>query len=101
MSPFAVFDQKTIPTSINEVANTTGDFVIYPNPTTENLFVKNITGTTGLVNVEIYNSLGQMVSNFQSTNDLIAVPVSELSAGMYLIRLYNDNMEVVKRFSKI
>ncbi len=101
MSPFAVFDQKTIPTSINEVAAANADFIIYPNPTSENLYVKNATGTTGLVNVEVYNTLGQMVSNFQSTNDLIAVPVSQLAAGTYLIRLYNDTMQVVKKFSKI
>ena len=101
MSPFAIFDQKTIPTSINEVANVNAGFIIYPNPASENLYVKNTTGTTGLVNVEVYNTLGQMVSNFQSTNDLIAVPVSELATGTYLIRLYNDNMEVVKKFSKI
>ncbi|HTB31475.1 MAG TPA: T9SS type A sorting domain-containing protein [Bacteroidia bacterium] len=101
MSPFAVFEQKTIPTSINEVTKANSDFIIYPNPASENLYVKNATGTTGLVNVEVYNTLGQLVSNFQSTNDLIAVPVSQLAAGTYLIRLYNDNLDMVKKFSKM
>jgi hypothetical protein len=101
MSPFAVFDKKTVTTSVNEVSKTNGDFIIYPNPVSENLYVKNTTGITGLVNVEIYNTLGQMVSSFQMTDEVNAVPVNNLTTGTYLIRFYNDNMEVVQKFSKI
>jgi len=101
MSPFAVFNQQTVPTSVSEVAKTSGDFVVYPNPTFENLYIRNTTGITGLVNVEIYNTLGQVVSTSQFKDGTTAIPVDGLPSGTYLIRFYNDNMEVVKKFSKM
>jgi hypothetical protein len=101
MSPFAIFDQKTIPTGINNIAIASGDFLIYSNPTSESLYVKNTTGSSGLIYVEIYNTLGQVVSTFQFKDATIAIPVDGLADGTYLIRLHNDNMEVVKKFTKI
>jgi len=104
MSPFAVFDQETVPTGIDEVANTTGAIEIYPNPahTTLNIKNNNVGNNTGVIYAEIYNTLGQMVSNYQLNNSaLVTIPVYGLSAGTYLIRFYNDNMEVVEKFSKL
>jgi len=101
MSPFAVFNKQTIPTSVNEVTETAGNIVIYPNPATGNLNIQNTTGSIELVHGEIYNALGQVVSTFQFQNAATVVPVSSLADGVYFLRLYNDNMEVVKRFSKI
>jgi len=102
MSPFAVFDQQTVPTGIIPVAKTTGGLVLYPNPVYENqtLYVNNTTGT-GLVYAEIYNTLGQMVSNFQFNNSEVAIPTQELPSGTYIIKFYNDTMQVVKKFSKL
>jgi hypothetical protein len=101
MSPFAVFDQQTIPTGINEVAATDGDIIIYPNPAYQNLYIKNNFTPGSLVNAEIYNTLGQMVSSYQFKDALFAVPVSGLATGTYLIKFYSDNMEVVKKFNKL
>jgi len=100
MSPFAVFNQQTVPTSINEVTATTGSIVIYPNPTSENLNIENTTGSVGVLYGEIYNTLGQVVSSFQF-KDAASIPVNNLADGVYFLRLYNDNMQVVKKFSKI
>src|SRR6185312_3029428 len=101
MSPFAVFTQKTIPTSVNEVTLNTGNIVIYPNPVSGNLNVENTTGSTEAVYGEIYNTLGQVVSSFELHNAATVVPVSSLAEGIYFLRLHNDNMEVVRKFSKI
>jgi hypothetical protein len=101
MSPFAVFDQSTIPTSINEVAKSNGGIAIYPNPTSQSLYIQNTTGVAGVVYVEIYNTIGQLVSKSQFNDSQTAIPVSGLADGMYLIRSYNDNMDVVKKFSKM
>jgi len=101
MSPFAVFDQNTVPTGINEVSVTNGDIIVYPNPTRQNLYIKNSTGYQGLVYGEIYNTIGQLVSSFQFKDDVASVPVSDLATGTYLVRFYNDNMEVVKKFNKL
>ncbi len=101
MSPFAVFNQQTIPTSVNEITASTGNVVIYPNPATGNLNIQNTTGSTALVYGEIYNAFGQLVSTFQFHNTATVVSVAGLADGMYILRLHNDNMEVVKKFSKI
>jgi hypothetical protein len=101
MSPFAIFDQSTIPTGINEVAKTNDGFVIYPNPTSQSLHIENTAGIAGIVYVDIYNTLGQLVSQSQFNDSQTAIPVNGLADGMYLIRLHNDNMDVVKKFSKM
>jgi len=101
MSPFAVFDQQTVPTGINELAATADNITIYPNPTYQNLYIYNTFTPGSLIHAEIYNTLGQMVSNYQFKDATFVVPVSELSTGTYLIKFYNDNMQVVKKFSKL
>jgi hypothetical protein len=101
MSPFAIFNQQTIPTSVNAVTKTGGDILIYPNPTSENLNIENTTGSTGLVYAEIYNTLGQVVSSFQFKDAATNVSVSGLANGIYFIKLYNDTMNIVKKFSKV
>ena len=102
MSPFAVFDQQTVPTGMKEIVKNTGDIEIYPNPAYENLYAKNTTGSNRLVYVEIYNTLGQIVLRTQFKNDtVITIPVYGLATGSYIIKFYNDTMQVVKKFSKL
>ncbi len=101
MSPFAVFDGQTIPTGLNEFVKTDGSIRIYPNPTSENLNIQNNTGLTDVVYGEIYNALGQVVSTFQFKDAVTTVPVNGLANGLYFLRLYNDKMAVVEKFSKI
>lgn len=101
MSPFAVFDQSTVPTGIASVSSTAGGFEIYPNPTNNNLYINNPALTKGsTVYVEVYNTLGQVVAKTQYNNQVLILPVSTLPPGDYLLRLYNDNMSVVKKFIK-
>jgi hypothetical protein len=101
MSPFAVFDQQTIPTGTNEITGTAGAIILYPNPAFQNLYIKNTFASTEVINAEIYNTLGQMVSNYQFKDDVFTIPVGKLATGTYLIKFYNDNMQVVKKFSKL
>jgi len=101
MSPFAVFNQKTVPTSVNEVAETMGNIVIYPNPTSQNLNVENNSGSKDVVYAEIYNTLGQIVSSFELKEVSTSIPINTLASGVYFLKLYNSNMDVVKKFSKI
>lgn len=101
MSPFAVFDQSTVPTSVATVNSAANGFVIYPNPTNSNLYITNPAINTGnTIYVEVYNTLGQVVAKTQYNNQLLVLPVSSLPSGDYLVRLYNDNMSVVKKFIK-
>tara|TARA_R110002020_G_scaffold312810_3_gene528192 strand:+ start:1649 stop:2620 length:972 start_codon:yes stop_codon:yes gene_type:complete len=70
------------------------DFQIYPNPTTEYL---NIKTQLSNYNYSIYNSLGQKVNVTLFENK---VDVSNLSNGIYLIKIETETGEVSKRFIK-
>lgn len=74
------------------------DLVIYPNPTTDVFQIKN---DANIATVSIYNIVGRQVSSVNHTQGAVH-DVSNLRAGMYLVRLENNNGEVVKamRLSK-
>ena len=79
----------------------TADFNLYPNPASGNIFINQITGTAGEVNVDVMNLSGQIVASYKLTNADNRVPVNGLPNGNYFIRIYNNEMNVVKRFIKI
>jgi len=68
---------------------------IYPNPTSETVF---ITTETPLVKVEIYSTQGTKVKELKS--NLNAIPVGELDNGVYFLRIYSDKGVAVKKFVK-
>lgn len=74
------------------------DLVIYPNPTTDVFQIKN---DANIKTVSIFNIVGRQISTINHTQGMIH-DVSTLRAGMYLVRLENQNGEVVKamRLSK-
>ncbi|WP_223034275.1 T9SS type A sorting domain-containing protein [Hanstruepera marina] len=65
---------------------------IYPNPTNNVLNFKSSFNEP--INLSIYNLLGQIVLS-QTVNNNTVLDVSELSSGLYTIRLNNSN-EVIK-----
>jgi hypothetical protein len=97
-SPYAVFDQSTM--GINEVTDN-DQFEIYPNPATDNLYLKVGSGFSGLINADIFNILGQVVESVTITNNTKTIPLNGLNRGNYFIKLYNDNVSVVKKFVKL
>lgn len=74
------------------------DLVIYPNPTTDAFQIKN---DANVSTVSIYNIVGRQISTLNHTQGMVH-DVSNLRAGMYLVRLENQEGEVVKamRLSK-
>ena len=100
MSPFAIFDQSTV-TGINELSTSGSTFDIYPNPASENLTVRNNTGSTTLLYADIYNVIGQRVGGYTLTSTETVIPVAGLPSGQYFIKLYNDNTTVMKKFIKL
>ena len=54
--------------------------MVYPNPTTD------IAYTTGvkIAEVQVFNTIGQLVKTFQSTNE---ISLEGLSQGVYLLRI--------------
>lgn len=79
-----------------DVSNISTDrFLIFPNPTAENLNVRFSKEEENL-EVSIYNSLMQLVDVFRFKNELmITVPINHAS-GFYFINMTNDRGEVFK-----
>ena len=64
-----------------------GSVVVYPNPTTDNLFI-NYRGDNSTINIEIVDAIGQVVySNKTAVVNPIVIPVSKLSSGNYILRI--------------
>ena len=72
------------------------EFELYPNPVSDRLFVKS--SLYNVEKVEIYSVLGQQIKSIDKNTDQINV--SELSNGVYLIKLYAEDRFAVKRFVK-
>ncbi len=84
----------TVSTSETEFS----DLSIYPNPTMDLFRIKN---DDNITSVSVFNIIGRKVGYFQHSKGL-SHNVSDLKAGMYIVRLNDKNGEVVKsmRLSK-
>lgn len=73
------------------------DIKIYPNPAIQ--FI-NIEGLQNSWMAQIYNTNGQLVLSKKITDTIEEINISELSSGMYIIKLTSENKEWVKQFIK-
>ncbi|PVW15614.1 T9SS type A sorting domain-containing protein [Marixanthomonas spongiae] len=76
--------RKAAPLSIGE-SNIDSEFVIYPNPTTG---VLTVSSKTSIVQIEIYNQLGQVL---QSSSNENTIDITKLNSGIYLAKIKDDN----------
>ncbi|MGE0638589.1 MAG: beta strand repeat-containing protein [Bacteroidia bacterium] len=99
LSPFAVFDNNT-ETAITEISND-NRFEIYPNPAAYTITIQNSTASTEPMNMDIYNSAGQLVLATQLANVTSTVSVENLVSGNYYIKFYNTQVSSSKKFIKM
>lgn len=83
-------------TGIQEVAN--NSTVIYPNPANN---VINVNSTSNINGVEIYTIAGQKVANYTANGTQTAISVSNLSNGMYLMKINTENGTSVQKFNVV
>lgn len=83
-------------TGIQEVAN--NSTVIYPNPANN---VINVNSTSNINSVEVYTIAGQKVANYTANGTQAAISVSNLSNGMYLMKINTENGASVKKFNVV
>lgn len=96
--------QKTI--TVSQLGNSSTNILdeleetpilIFPNPTSDNLYVT--APETVIINfVEIFNEEGQRVKTING--NVSSINVSDLSIGMYFIRIHTDGVVVVRKFVK-
>ena len=61
------------------------------------------TTTNENLNIEIYTITGQSVMSTECTNNAseMRIDISQLPAGMYFIRIANDQNNITKKFVKL
>ena len=65
------------------------NITISPNPTTSSITIKGITQPT----IAVYNLMGQKVVSAEGSNE---VNLAHLPVGMYMVQVFNKDMELVK-----
>ncbi len=72
---------------------------VYPNPAHDLIYVNyHLHNSDKAVTIQIYNSIGQIVKSINTTglegNNNIEIPISELNAGMYTVRITSQNKTI-------
>jgi hypothetical protein len=63
-------------------------FAIYPNPVSDQLFIRINTATTQVLSVKIYSIDGQrLYDNHFNSNHPIVIPVSGMKSGLYILKV--------------
>lgn len=66
-----------------------GDFKIYPNPANKFIFFKSY--TEDISRVEVYSLAGDLIKELEQKTNIEKLNISELSNGLYLIKLISNN----------
>jgi len=88
------------PTALNNV-NENSNLSIYPNPTYDYLNISGVESDNPTFKVAIYSVEGTMVKQITFTNGFTPIFVGDLSKGIYLVRISEDektikNLKLIK-----
>jgi hypothetical protein len=91
---------KAVPTSISNVALNGATLNVYPNPS-HDFVTLDWTGYNGKVNtVELFNIVGQKLASYKNiSGSNTKIPVSQLSAGNYIVNIVTDLGTMSKEIS--
>ncbi|MGD0710850.1 MAG: T9SS type A sorting domain-containing protein [Bacteroidales bacterium] len=73
-------------------------FKVYPNPTSENITIENISQTQAII--EISNLQGQLIKTFTTNSNKTNVDISAFPCGMYFISMKTEKGIAVEKFVK-
>lgn len=80
--------------SVSVVNENKFDFTIFPNPSNEIIVIKNLkVGNT----VELFSSFNRLEKSAMATSDMVEFNIHNLSAGMYIIRVKQQNGSVATK----
>lgn len=87
--------------SIDEI-NTMEGIKIYPNPTTNYLYISNQNHNTHISHIEIYDIFGKIILRKDNLEDNTPIDFTSYSNGTYIIKLYNQkqvigNAKIIKQ----
>ncbi len=73
------------------------NFVIYPNPAKNILFIKNIVSGSENFDLKIFNPMGKLIEQRQVSGDLETIDFSTKAPGLYLVSLQNEKTLIQKK----
>jgi hypothetical protein len=95
----SVSNASTPQKEINEGLNKQ---LLYPNPASEFVYLNFNSATEGLVNIEIVNSIGQLVKqhpvNTIKGHNQIKIQVADIRPGMYILRINKGDLNLTRKF---
>jgi len=71
---------------------------VYPNPANNMI---NVNATSNISNVEVYTIAGQKVGDFTANSTNTTINTSNLTNGLYLMKIHTDNGVINKKFSVV
>jgi hypothetical protein len=83
------------------IENETSFLNYYPNPATEKLFITNI--PTDVASIALVDITGKTISNFMLKSNQLELNINNLSQGVYLLMIMDNNGNVIAtdKFNKI
>jgi hypothetical protein len=80
--------------SLSNNSEELNSFSIYPNPTNDKLFIQGLSSSS---RVSIYNVLGKLVLSQTISKE---IDVKQLSKGVYILKIIDEQKETVRKFIK-
>ncbi len=75
-------------------------FSVYPNPGNDIVYINRKNKSTGLIEIEVFDMSGRVVSAFKTTENNSAINTSQLPDGIYSIRINDGKSCSVGRWVK-
>lgn len=88
-------DDITVDLSQNVGETESSNIVLFPNPAID---VLNIQGEDMIRTMEIYNMFGQILIFEEVNSKQHTIDISNLSAGLYIIRIISEHVGITKQF---
>jgi len=85
----------------DEINSKNTDFAVsvYPNPALDHIQLFSNSGSAKIIEVEIIDMSGRMISNFSDYN-MLKIDVSNLSSGIYFLHIHTTKGAIVNKFIK-
>ena len=90
---------KMLPLDVQTFPATSPDIIIYPNPAHNNIYIQ-LPGNNGKNEIQLINTLGQVITNIKPDADIVNLDMSVLPTGSYFIKVSGSGQTIVRKVLK-
>lgn len=96
----AVYPEKDVPGQFNELETKNEDFVVFPNPVTNKLYIKSGAEFDSRLTFSLVSMSGQLAKKVElngfNKGNVFPVSLEGVSEGIYLLNIYNEFNQLLK-----